>query len=188
MAPLQQSIGINDMMYLKNVGRISVDSFTTDLSFWTECFQNTWSIHEWCSGGAALAPTGTNSNCYTTLPFWLLSKSLCCFLTNVSVETWPWNHAQLALCSLFFFICVCMCVCVVLFYIYQVRFEEQIKWLWRSPKSCVNTMSIHPFTTSIHPFTPISVQHPSIWPSTRPSIYLSIHSSIQSLIYLVLAI
>lgn len=35
-------------------------------------------------------PTGTNSVCHTTLPFWLPSKLLYWFLTNVSVEVCPW--------------------------------------------------------------------------------------------------
>lgn len=56
MVLLQQSIKINNMMYLKKVRWISVVSFTTNLSSCTQFFQNILPLlyHEWCSGGAVL--------------------------------------------------------------------------------------------------------------------------------------
>lgn len=76
MALLQQSIQINSAVYLENVGWISVDSFTTDLSNWAEWFHSPstsllerldpeWWMGQWWSGAEydPQAPTRSVTQC-----------------------------------------------------------------------------------------------------------------------------
>lgn len=135
-------------MNLKNVRRISVDSFTTDLSSLPECFHSSSTsrleplYHEWCSCGAKTAHRHQLSLSHNTT--FLASKQIVVLVSD-KCQRWSVSMNSSAAC----------CVFVLLyFYIYQVCLEDQIQRMLRSPNSCVSPLylsSIRPSSSSVYP-------------------------------------